>query len=125
MPFSYNGVYQQPSQICPQDVKKMLLSISIGTFLTNYDVTNRKLERSYYTPLYENQQFESRIIQWRLLVLLPWNGCSVEVKTALAYIETFSIKSCQKRKSIGGVFAQQLRNVYFPRFSGNFRNLSF
>ena len=34
----------------------MLLSFSIGTFLTNYDVTCRKLNMCYYTPLYENER---------------------------------------------------------------------
>ena len=32
----------------------MLLSFSIGTFLTNYDVTCRKLKIHYYTPLHKN-----------------------------------------------------------------------
>ena len=70
MPFSYNGVYfqcqeknliltspnAQSGNICPKMLfcvkrtskiiippKEMLLSFSIGTFLTNYYVTNRKL----------------------------------------------------------------------------------
>ena len=47
--------------------KEMQISVSIGTFLTNYDVTNRKLQQTQCTPLYENKQFESKIIQWRLL----------------------------------------------------------
>ena len=36
--------------------KEMLLSFSIGTFLTNYDVTCSKLNTRYYTPLYGNNQ---------------------------------------------------------------------
>ena len=41
-----------------------MLSISIGTFLTSQiDSFNTP----YYTWLYKNEQFESRIIQWRLL----------------------------------------------------------
>ena len=34
----------------------MLLSFSIGTILTNYDLTCRKLNTCYYTPLYKNEQ---------------------------------------------------------------------
>ena len=47
----------------------MLLSSSIGTFLTNYDVTNINFNMSLFTPLYENEQFESKTIQRRLLIL--------------------------------------------------------
>ena len=34
----------------------MILSFSIGTFLTNYDVTIRKLNMHLYTPVYKNEQ---------------------------------------------------------------------
>ena len=43
----------------------MLLSFSIETFLTNYDVMCKKLKQ---TPLYENEQNEGKISQWRLLI---------------------------------------------------------
>ena len=35
--------------------KEMLLSFSIETFLTNYDVMCGKLNTSYYSPLYKNE----------------------------------------------------------------------
>ena len=47
--------------------KEMLLSFSIGTFLTKYDVINRKFNTFLYTSLYENEQNERGISQWRLL----------------------------------------------------------
>ena len=47
--------------------KEMLLLLSIGTFLTNYVVINRKLQSSLHTPLYKNEQNDREIIQWRLL----------------------------------------------------------
>ena len=42
--FSYNGVY--------------FLRLNVAPFLTSYDVTYRKINTSYYTPLYENEQNE-------------------------------------------------------------------
>ena len=37
--------------------KEMLLLFSIGTFLTNYDVTIRNIRKVQYTPLYKKQLF--------------------------------------------------------------------
>ena len=54
--------------------KEMLLSFSIGTFLTINNVTNKKLNTSWYTALCENEQFESKIIQWRLLLIGIFKG---------------------------------------------------
>ena len=100
---TFNKIFS--SYIVPP--KEMLLSISIGTFLTNYDVTwrsrptlqgSRVIQRDKlatlawrnggvgttkktmtsqiesfntisYTTLYKNEQFESSIIQGRLLIL--------------------------------------------------------
>ena len=56
----------------------MLLSFSIGTFLTNYEVTNRQLYSSQHTPLYKNEQNEREIIQW-WLIMPPGFGKKVQL----------------------------------------------
>ena len=43
--------------------KEMLLSFSIGTFLANYDVTNRKQQIDPIYSIVQNEQFESSISQ--------------------------------------------------------------
>ena len=47
--------------------KEMLLSFSIGTFLTYYDVTCRKLLNVLIYSTVKKEQNEKEIIQWRLL----------------------------------------------------------
>ena len=49
----------------------MWLLFFIGTFLSDYDVTYRKLKYVLtYTSLYKNEQIEREIIQWRLLIMV-------------------------------------------------------
>ena len=47
--------------------QEMLLSFSIGTFSTNYDVTSRKPQSLQYLPVYEKNKNEREISQWRPL----------------------------------------------------------
>ena len=46
----------------------MSFSVSIVTFLTNYDVTNRNIKFIKRNPLYENKQNEREKVQWRLQI---------------------------------------------------------
>ena len=45
----------------------MLLSLSIGIFWLTITSQIESSRSTQYTPLYKNEQFESRISQWRLL----------------------------------------------------------
>ena len=38
----------------------MLLLFSIGTFLTNYEITNRKPQSLQYPPVYENEKMREK-----------------------------------------------------------------
>ena len=48
--------------------KEMLLLFSNVLFLTTMMSEIESTRSTQYTPLYENEQFESRISQWKLLI---------------------------------------------------------
>ena len=50
---------------------------------------------SYYTPLYENEQFESKIIQWRLLTYHTHLLLS-RLRPTLCYLKHFVDEKTQK-----------------------------
>ena len=57
---STQNVFWPQTYFCAKRASKMLLSFSIGTFLTNYDDVNRNLKTSSFSLLYKNEQFESK-----------------------------------------------------------------
>ena len=70
----------------------MFLSFSIGTFLTNYDVTCKKLNTCYHTPLYENDKNEREISQWRLLIRYYYSGFAPTLTEEIIFVLKLCIR---------------------------------